>query len=360
MAGWAGFSEKELRRLRKQNKQNDQNRDSSCAQELSPEILFNCQQPHKKESLQEHTRRKIYSQAQNLKIIKQDQTRSACSDQSLSYAITQDPASMASSTTEHMKVLNTESMGCIPEQLNMNTDVPEDQLTELKEKSRLDQLQLEQRLMEEKNKRKKALLAKAIAERSKKTEAEAVKLKKIQKQLQALDDLLSTDISILRTRIEHACVEFSQAKKRYDRAESEFVAAKLDLHKKSQIKEQLAEHLCTIIQQNELRKYKRLEELMQQLEVETDEESLELEIEVDLQQQADETRKPLTSTTEQDPKHATIQELPSNEKEKSTKIEITKPTTEIKHNETDPAHELKSRSYQGTFIDSKINTFTES
>lgn len=69
--------------------------------------------------------------------------------------------------------------------------------------------------MEEKNKRKKALLAKAISEKSKKTQAEALKLKRIQKQLQALDDLVSTDIGILRTRIEQACLEFSQARIRF-------------------------------------------------------------------------------------------------------------------------------------------------
>ncbi|XP_040263962.1 RAB6-interacting golgin [Bufo bufo] len=170
---------------------------------------------------------------------------------------------------------------------------------ELKEKSCLKQLQLKQRLMEEKNKRKKAILAKAIAERSKRTQAEAVKLNRIQKQLQALDEIVSTDIGILRNRIEQACMEFSQAKKRYDRAESEYVAAKLDLYKKTQVKEQLTEHLCTIIQQNELRKAKKLEELMQQLEVEADEERLDLEIEVEqmLQQQETETRKPLVSST---------------------------------------------------------------
>ncbi|XP_044157484.1 RAB6-interacting golgin isoform X3 [Bufo gargarizans] len=168
-----------------------------------------------------------------------------------------------------------------------------------KEKSCLKQLQLKQRLMEEKNKRKKALLAKAIDERSKRTQAEAVKLNRIQKQLQALDEIVSTDIGILRNRIEQACMEFSQAKKRYDRAESEYVAAKLDLYKKTQVKEQLTEHLCTIIQQNELRKAKKLEELMQQLEVEADEEILDLEIEVEqmLQQQETETRKPLVSST---------------------------------------------------------------
>lgn len=54
-------------------------------------------------------------------------------------------------------------------------------------------------------------------------------------------------------------------RKRYEKAESEYVTAKLDLHKKTEIKEQLTEHLCAIIQQNELRKAHKLEELLQQL-----------------------------------------------------------------------------------------------
>ncbi|NXQ58600.1 GORAB protein, partial [Anthoscopus minutus] len=155
------------------------------------------------------------------------------------------------------------------------------------EKSRWEILQQEQRLMEEKNKRKKALLARAIAERSKRTQAETVKLKRIQKELQALDDMVSADIGILRNRIDQASLDYSYARKRYDKAESEYVAAKLDLQHKTEIKEHLTEHLCTIIQQNELRKARKLEELMQQLEVEADEENLELEIEVErmLQQQ---------------------------------------------------------------------------
>ncbi|XP_042640890.1 RAB6-interacting golgin isoform X2 [Tyto alba] len=155
------------------------------------------------------------------------------------------------------------------------------------EKSRWEILQQEQRLIEEKNKRKKALLAKAIAERSKRTQAETVKLKRIQKELQALDDMVSADIGILRNRIDQASLDYSYARKRYDKAESEYVAAKLDLQHKTEIKEHLTEHLCTIIQQNELRKARKLEELMQQLEVEADEENLELEIEVErmLQQQ---------------------------------------------------------------------------
>ncbi|XP_017201193.1 RAB6-interacting golgin isoform X2 [Oryctolagus cuniculus] len=135
--------------------------------------------------------------------------------------------------------------------------------------------------MEEKNKRKKALLAKAIAERSKRTQAETMKLKRIQKELQALDDMVSADIGILRNRIDQASLDYSYARKRFDRAEAEYITAKLDLQRKTEIKEQLTEHLCTIIQQNELRKAKKLEELMQQLDVQADEETLELEVEVE-------------------------------------------------------------------------------
>lgn len=149
--------------------------------------------------------------------------------------------------------------------------------------------------MEEKNKRKKALLAKAIAERSKRTQAETMKLKRIQKELQALDDMVSADIGILRNRIDQASLDYSYARKRFDRAEAEYIAAKLDLQRKTEIKEQLTEHLCTIIQQNELRKAKKLEELMQQLDVQADEEALELEVEVErlLHEQEVEARKPV-------------------------------------------------------------------
>ncbi|KAG8515775.1 RAB6-interacting golgin, partial [Galemys pyrenaicus] len=166
---------------------------------------------------------------------------------------------------------------------------------ELQEKSRWEVLQQEQRLMEEKNKRKKALLAKAIAERSKRTQAETMKLKRIQKELQALDDMVSADIGILRNRIDQASLDYSNARKRFDRAEAEYITAKLDLQRKTEIKEQLTEHLCTIIQQNELRKAKKLEELMQQLDVKADEETLELEVEVErlLHEQEAETRRQL-------------------------------------------------------------------
>ncbi|XP_042602878.1 RAB6-interacting golgin-like isoform X2 [Cyprinus carpio] len=141
------------------------------------------------------------------------------------------------------------------------------QQVELREKNRLQQLQWEQRIMEEKNKKRKALLAKTIAEKSKQTQAEAVKLKKIQRELQLLDDSVSSDIGILRKLIEQSSMDYSLAWKRFEKAEAEYVAAKMDLHRKTEVKEQLTEHLCAIIQQNEMRKARKLEELMIQLEL---------------------------------------------------------------------------------------------
>ena len=58
-------------------------------------------------------------------------------------------------------------------------------------------------------------------------------------------------------------------RKRYDLAETEFIAAKLELHSTSEAKELLSEHLCNVIQQNEIRKAKKLAELLQVLNVES-------------------------------------------------------------------------------------------
>ncbi|KAM3915367.1 RAB6-interacting golgin [Leptodactylus fuscus] len=288
MAGWAGFSEDELRKMRSRRELPDPKVTGACP----PEPFLSRQQPQVK---------KVPAQ----KMAKQDKVAPAKQDHSLSIQKNTTSQVISPCSAQVHKPSEEKPKQLVAESKEVKSQTPtvkakeDEELSkkevELREKSRLEQLQLEQRLMEEKNKRKKALLAKAIAERSKKTQAEAVKLNRIQKQLQALDDMVSTDIGILRNRIEQACLEFSQAKKRYDRAESEYVVAKLDLYKKTQIKEQLTEHLCTIIQQNELRKAKKLEELMQQLEVEADDERLDLEIEVEqmLQQQEAEATKQL-------------------------------------------------------------------
>lgn len=57
-------------------------------------------------------------------------------------------------------------------------------------------------------------------------------------------------------------------RKRFERAEAEYVAAKMELHDKQEMKEQLTEHLYTIIHQNEVRKAKKLADLMKTLEME--------------------------------------------------------------------------------------------
>lgn len=143
----------------------------------------------------------------------------------------------------------------------------ETQEVQIRERSRLEQLQIQQKEMEEQNQKKKALLARTIAEKSKQTRAETLKLQKIQKELQTLDNMVSHDVSILRDRIEQASYDYSHARRRYEKAEAEFIAAKTELHKKTELKEQLTEHLCAIIQQNELRKARKLEELMERLQL---------------------------------------------------------------------------------------------
>lgn len=285
---WAGFSEEELRRL-KQNKD-----------------LFEPQRrlPVKKTRQQLQREKALLEQSQKLGL--PDGSASLPPEQQLSTPkqrvhnqkpspspAVPSPVTLTSSTGNG-KTQGTESQ---PQEAGLQnsheghrnaeilTPKPdckvEKKKMELQEKSRWEVLQQEQRLMEEKNKRKKALLAQAIAERSKRTQAETMKLKRIQKELQALDDMVSADIGILRNRIDQASLEYSYARKRFDRAEAEYITAKLDLQRKTETKEQLTEHLCTIIQQNELRKAKKLEELMQQLDVQADEEALELEVEVE-------------------------------------------------------------------------------
>jgi RAB6-interacting golgin len=60
---------------------------------------------------------------------------------------------------------------------------------------------------------------------------------------------------------------FLCCRKRYNKAEKEFLDAKLFLFEKLERKELLTEHLCTIIEQNEMRKARKLSELMDRLQL---------------------------------------------------------------------------------------------
>ncbi|XP_026281000.1 uncharacterized protein LOC113208272 isoform X3 [Frankliniella occidentalis] len=134
------------------------------------------------------------------------------------------------------------------------------------------------KLMEEQNRARKVYLAKALEDRhqgnpnilpirKKQTHEEQLRLSMIQEELQKLDQRLSCDVSIIRNQIEAASLEFMEAQKRYDRAEKEFLDAKLLLYTKLERKELLTHHLCTIIEQNEMRKAQKLSELMEKLQM---------------------------------------------------------------------------------------------
>lgn len=133
--------------------------------------------------------------------------------------------------------------------------------------SKIEFLEMRQKQMEEANKRKRVLLLQEIADRRQRTAEEATKLAQVQTELQKIDLLVAQDVKILRQTIEVASVEYMQAKKKYDRAEKDYVDAKLNLHIKQERKELLTEHLMTIIEESEDRKSKRLADLMTKLQI---------------------------------------------------------------------------------------------
>uniref|UniRef100_A0A3Q2QA40 RAB6-interacting golgin n=1 Tax=Fundulus heteroclitus TaxID=8078 RepID=A0A3Q2QA40_FUNHE len=262
MSGWAGFSDEELRRI--------QHKDPAAPRGRKPPAASRSRQKMQREKALQLAGPQSLLPGQQLSkppltLEAPDRTGApAAGEEKLQKAADMKP------NENHAPAVEEEEEVPVVKEL-------EKQEVEMREKTRLEQLQQEQKEMEERNKRKKALLAKTIAEKSKQTHAEAVKLKRIQKELQALDDMVSNDIGILRGRIEQASWDYSAARKRYEKAEAEYVTAKLDLHRKTEVKEQLTEHLCAIIQQNELRKAQKLEELMQQLQLQPTQEEEEEE-----------------------------------------------------------------------------------
>lgn len=140
-------------------------------------------------------------------------------------------------------------------------------------KMKLHELQLRQKLMEEQNKKRKEMLAKALADRTKQTTEEVMRLEKIKKELQVLDSQFSQDVSVLRQKIDQACLSYADAEKHYLKVEKEFLQAKIHLQKEKEKKELLTEHLCALITHNETRKAQKLETLM--LELATDKEKVE-------------------------------------------------------------------------------------
>jgi len=135
--------------------------------------------------------------------------------------------------------------------------------------NKLEMFQEKQKFIEEQNRKRKEMLSKAILDRQKQTDQESRKLQIVQAELAKIDTLLNTDVQFLRESIEQASFEFMKAQKRYEDAEKEFIAAKLHLFGVSERKELLTDHLCSIIEQNEQRKAKRLTELMVELQLDS-------------------------------------------------------------------------------------------
>jgi len=140
-------------------------------------------------------------------------------------------------------------------------DFIEEEVVEQKKKMDIMEVEKAQREMEEKNKRRRAALSQEILSRQKKAALESKMLATIQEELVKLDNLLNADVAVLRDQIDTACFEFSEANRRFQTAEKEYVDSKFDLQKKTETKDSLTEHLMNLIQANEERKQKKLEEL---------------------------------------------------------------------------------------------------
>lgn len=131
--------------------------------------------------------------------------------------------------------------------------------------SKLQDFELQRKLMEEQNKMKRNLLQDAISKHTEKTQAEAKKLNEVRQALAVLDSELSNDVAILRKQIETTTLHFNTMEKHYCAIERTFLKAKQDLYQAHEKKEMLTEHLYTIIAHNEERKAKRLSELMEKV-----------------------------------------------------------------------------------------------
>jgi len=170
------------------------------------------------------------------------------------------PTSQPEPTEVKKPEIETVKSNPIPETVEKELITDENEILE-KKKIEVEDLNRIQREMEEKNKRRKAALSQEIFDRQKRAAAETKMLKTIEAELAKLDQLLNADVAVLRDQIDTASCEFNEAKRRFDQAEKEYVDSKFDLQQKTEAKDTLTEHLVHLIQLNEERKLKKLEEL---------------------------------------------------------------------------------------------------
>lgn len=80
-----------------------------------------------------------------------------------------------------------------------------------KELKTLIEFDVRQRLIQEQNRRRKELLAKALADKTKQTQEEFQRLTEVEKEFTKLDAILSNDVNILRKQIDSASFEYMEA-----------------------------------------------------------------------------------------------------------------------------------------------------
>ncbi|CAK8674845.1 RAB6-interacting golgin-like [Clavelina lepadiformis] len=257
MSDWEGFTEADLRRLQKGENQYNAGRGARIAKHIATRKN---QAPKKAMVQNKHPPAKKGS---GLNDIPADAMLSQPPKPTISKSLIEEKKEVK----ETPQTSTSESSDPAPKMQIIDNE----EAIKKREKLKLEDVHLRQKQMEEKNRRKKAMLTKEIAQRKKKALAESSKLVKIQAELTKLDKLLNCDVGMLRDKIDEACMEFSVAQKRFEKAEAEYIVAKVELHNKTVVKEDLTEHLFNLIQANEERKAKKLEELMHKLDVEEEE-----------------------------------------------------------------------------------------
>merc|ERR1711912_38999 len=160
-----------------------------------------------------------------------------------------------------------------PDWVKAEEPVKKEEISSSPELKKLDIVEVTKRgeKLEQENKLRRAALAREVQSRTANILQEANKLKRIEEEIKRLDQLLAYDVSVLRDKIDQASLDYSRAKTRYQAAEKEYLAAKLDYGSKEETKDELVEQLMTLIQENEERKKEKLESLVKKLDMDAGE-----------------------------------------------------------------------------------------
>lgn len=141
------------------------------------------------------------------------------------------PKTVVANDSKNKKILTTKisnnKLNVLPEEAKLHQpDVPKEKAVLEEEGTKIDakndvivvekklidlkEFEIRQKQIEEQNRRRKELLSKALAARTKQTQEEAKKLEEIQNEFKKLDANLSGDVKILRQQIDAASMEYME------------------------------------------------------------------------------------------------------------------------------------------------------